>query len=234
MQAASMPVDSLLMSDQSRFRAARTLVALFVAAFVLCANSFGHGGGTDADGCHFDSKTGKRHCHGNPKHEKSVCDGIVPAIGDENVLHGRVVSVTDGDTFKAKIQGAVMVFRMADIDAPEMKQPYGHEAREGLKDALDGKDVVMLRVDTDSHGRIVAHVWIGNLHINREVVSKGAAWFYPEYAHDDCLFPVENEARDARRGLWMLPREARVEPWTWREQKRETAHAEPKKKASTH
>ena len=211
-----MPVNSLVMRNQLRSRAGRTLVAMFVAAFVLCANSFGHGGAADKDGCHTDSKTGKRHCHGKPQNEKSFCDGKVPARGDENVLYGHVVSVTDGDTFKAKIQGAVMVFRMADIDAPEKAQPYGHEARERLKDALDGKDVVMLRVDTDSHGRIVVHAWVANLHINRELVEKGAAWFYPEYAHDDCLFPVENEARDAKRGLWKLPLEERVEPWVCR------------------
>jgi len=200
----------------------RTRVALFVAAFVLSAVALGHPGGRDKNGCHVDKSTGQRHCHGKPGNEKPVCNGKAPAQGDENVLYGRVVSVTDGDTFKARIQGAVMVFRMADIDAPEKDQPFGHEAREVLKDALDGKDVVMLRVDTDSHGRIVVHAWIGNLHINREVVARGAAWFYPEYAHDECLYPIENEARDARRGLWKLPREQRIEPWVWRERKRES------------
>ncbi len=140
--------------------------------------------------------------------------------------------MTDGDTFKAKIQGAVMIFRMADIDAPEKDQPYGREAREVLKAALDGKDVVMLRVDTDNHGRLVVHVWIAKLHINREVVAQGAAWFYPEYAHDDCLFEVENEARDAKRGLWKLPPEKRVEPWVWRERKRDAGGAQQQKKSA--
>jgi endonuclease YncB( thermonuclease family) len=206
---------------------ARTLVSLFVAAFVLAANAFAHSGGVDKDGCHIDSSTGKRHCH---KKQASVCNGKVPAVGDQDVLNGRIVSVTDGDTFKAKIQGAVMEFRMADLDAPELDQPYGRDAKAMLKAALSGKDAVMLRVDTDSYGRLVAHVWIGNLHINREVVALGAAWFYPEYAHDDCLYNVENEARDAKRGLWALPLKNRVEPWVWRERKRDAAAAKHKKK----
>ena len=197
-------------------RTARALASILVAAFVFSANSLGHSGGLDKDGCHFDKGTGEHHCHPKRKRE-SVCDAKVPVAGDEDVVYGRVVSVTDGDTFKARIQGAVMDFRMSDIDAPEMAQPYGREARALLKAALDGKEVVMLRVETDStYGRIVVHVWIAGLHVNREVVAQGAAWFYAEYADDDCLFEVENQARDAKRGLWALPVEERVEPWVWR------------------
>ena len=153
-------------------------------------------------------------------------------MGDDNVLYGRVRSVTDGDTFKAQIQGVGMNFRMADIDAPEMDQPYGRDARATLASALDGKDVVMLRVNTDGYGRFVVQVWIGNLHVNREVVARGAAWFYTEYAHDDCLYHVENQARDAKRGLWALPIEKRVEPWVWRHRRSGAAAAQNRRKSS--
>jgi endonuclease YncB( thermonuclease family) len=204
------------------------LTTLVIAAFVLCADAAGHGGRTDKNNCHVATSTGLRHCHGNGT--KSICSGRVPAQGDENVLHGRVVSVHDGDTFNAKIQGAVMKFRMADIDAPELDQPYGREAQATLSSALDGKDAVMLRVDTDTYGRFVAHVWIGDLHVNREVVALGAAWFYAEYAHDDCLYQVENRARDAKLGLWKLPVEKRVEPWVWRQRKRDAADAKHRKR----
>jgi len=155
----------------------------------------------------------------------ALCDGYVPKVGDDDVLYGRVVKVVDGDTFKAKIQGAVLEFRMSDIDAPEHDQPFGSEARAALSAAIDGKDVVMLKVDTDHHGRLVVYVWIANLHINRELVDRGDAWFYPEYAHDNCLFEVEEAARDAKRGLWALPREKRLEPWFWRESRREQQKA---------
>jgi len=214
-------------------RVAKTLVTISIAALVLCANAFGHGGGQDKNGCHLNKKTGGRHCHGKAAKDtrRSVCDGKVPAVGDENVLHGRVVSVTDGDTFNAKIQGAVMKFRMADIDAPEMDQPYGREARKILAAALDGKDVVMLRVDNDPYGRLVVQVWIARLHINGEVMAQGTAWFDREYAHDDCLFHFENEARDAKKGLWKLPIEDRVEPWVWRQRKRAAAGAQRRRKS---
>ncbi|RWN47384.1 MAG: YHYH domain-containing protein [Mesorhizobium sp.] len=35
--------------------------AVFAVAFSTCA--FAHGGGTDANGCHTNHKTGEYHCH---------------------------------------------------------------------------------------------------------------------------------------------------------------------------
>ena len=209
-------------------RAAFGVSTLFVVGLLFNANAFAHAGSVDKNGCHFQKSTGKRHCHGNPATEKrlAACIKKAPAPGDEDVLYGRVVSVTDGDTFKAKIQGVVMNFRMADIDAPEMDQPFGGEARSTLAAALEGKDVVMLFVDNDPYSRLVVQVWIANLHINRELMARGVAWFDREYAHDDCLYQVENEARDAKRGLWGLPLEKRIEPWVWRQHKRGGASAQ--------
>lgn len=210
-----------------KVRTVRALGVLLVATFVLCADAVGHGGKVDQSGCHFQTSTSHRHCHPEraAKVTQSVCNGRVPAVGDENVLYGRVTSVHDGDTFNAKIQGAVMKFRMADIDAPELDQPYGRQSRGVLTAALDGKDVVMLRVDNDPYSRLVVQVWIANLHINREVMRQGAAWFDREYAHDDCLFQVENNARDAMRGIWKLPAKDRVEPWVWRKEHKKSVPA---------
>jgi endonuclease YncB( thermonuclease family) len=152
---------------------------------------------------------------------QAVCNGYVPKPGDDGVLYGRVTKVIDGDTFDVRIQGAKLGFRMSDIDAPELDQPYGTEARRTLAAAIDNKDVVMLFVEPEIYGRLVVHVWIANLHLNRELVDRGSAWFYPEHAHDNCLFEVENAARDTKRGLWALPASDHTEPWVWREVKRE-------------
>ena len=72
----------------------------------------------------------------------------------------------------------------------------------------------------------MVQVWIANLHINRELMARGVAWFDREYAHDDCLYQVENDAHDAKRGLWGLPLEKRIEPWVWRQHKRGGASAQ--------
>lgn len=154
----------------------------------------------------------------------------VPHPGDEGVFYGPCVRVKDGDSFEAKIQGVVMEFRLSDVDAPEYDQPYGREAHDALRTLVGGRDLVLVFVDTDRYGRTIAQAWVDDLNVNHELVRRGAAWFYPQFARDDAVFAIENEARDAKRGLWALSAAERVEPWVWRERKREAKNADTAKK----
>jgi endonuclease YncB( thermonuclease family) len=113
-----------------------------------------------------------------------------------------------------------MEFRLAGIDAPESDQPYGRRAAAELRDLVKGRQITVVFEDVDRYGRIVGEVWVDSLSINRELVARGAAWFYPQFARDDTLFQIEEEARNARRGLWALPADERIELWVWRERRR--------------
>jgi endonuclease YncB( thermonuclease family) len=64
--------------------------------------------------------------------------------------------------------------------------------------------------------RLVARLYVGDLDVSQEMMKRGAAWFNTEYASDNSLFNVEEDARDAKVGLWALPKESRMEPWEWR------------------
>jgi endonuclease YncB( thermonuclease family) len=202
-----------------------TLLAIaFLVGFSLSDHSFAHGGAVDKDGCHVDSKTGEKHCHKDRAAKKKVqtvaaCKRKAPQPGEAGMFFGPVTHVIDGDSFKAKVQGVEMDFRFSDIDAPEMEQPYGPEAKATLEKLLADKDVVILPVDTDRYGRTIAHVWVDGAYANRELMKSGAAWFYTEYANGDCLYWVEQEARGAKRGLWALPAKTQMEPWEWRKNK---------------
>ena len=143
-----------------------------------------------------------------------------PRAGDEGVFYGSVVRVKDGDSLVVKVQGVAMDFRLADIDAPELDQPYGQQAKRELASLAAGRQLVLEPIDTDRYGRTVAHVWNGETYLNEQMVKRGAAWFYPEFARGKALYDVEQEARDAKRGLWALPLKDRVEPHVWRERKR--------------
>jgi endonuclease YncB( thermonuclease family) len=143
-----------------------------------------------------------------------------PRPGDEGVFHGPLISVADGDSFRARIQGVGMEFRLYAIDAPERDQAYAKQSREALQSLLGKHELVMVFIDIDRYGRIIADVWADGVHVNRELVARGAAHFYPEYARDNALYEVEQEARDAKRGLWGLPLAQRESPWVWREHKR--------------
>lgn len=195
-----------------------TLIALL--SVLACTAACSHPGSVDADGCHRDRNTQQRHCHAGPATEHASAVSTPPRPGDEGVFYGPVIATIDGDSLKAKIQGVVMEFRLAGIDAPESDQPYGRQAAAALRELVEGRQIVVVFEDVDRYGRIVGTVWVDSLAINRELVSRGAAWFYPQFARDETLFHVEEEARDARRGLWALPVADRVEPWVWRERKR--------------
>ena len=203
--------------------------SLFIAA-LLSAAVAAHPGAVDRAGCHTQAATGKRHCHPDRATDASRYDAArPPKPGDEGVFYGPFVSISDGDTFRAKVQGVVMEFRLADVDAPEMDQPFGREARAVLKSLIEGKQLVLVFVDVDRYGRVITDVWIDDLYVNRELARRGAVWFYPQYARNNALFDIEEEARDAKRGLWALPSSQRVEPWVWRERKREAAEGRSKK-----
>ena len=151
------------------------------------------------------------------------CSGLAaahpPRAGDEGVFFGPLVRVKDGDSLVVKVQGVAMDFRLAEIDAPELDQPYGRAAKQELAALVAGKQLVLVPLDTDRYGRTVAQVWNGDTHVNRELVKRGAAWFYSEFARSAALYEVEQEARGAKRGLWALPLQDRIEPWEWRQRK---------------
>jgi endonuclease YncB( thermonuclease family) len=56
--------------------------------------------------------------------------------------------------------------------------------------------------------------------VNKEMVRRGAAWFYDQYSTDNALQLVEEDARDAMVGLWALPQKKRIEPWRYRKERR--------------
>ena len=132
-------------------------------------------------------------------------------------INCRVVAIVDGDTFKClNASNEQVKVRMAEIDAPESKQPYGTRARQALSEMVFGKEVSLQVRDTDRYGRTVARVFEGQVDVNAELVSKGAAWVYRQYSRDRQLLILESEARVAGRGVWSLPEAERMPPWEWR------------------
>lgn len=127
-----------------------------------------------------------------------------------------VVSVIDGDTLIVADGTGKVTVRLAEIDAPERTQPYSQVSRRGLIALCQSaREVRLAPVDTDRYGRTVAHVWCGGVHVNWRQVEDGLAWCFTKYLKTPatCL-PLEQRAREERRGLW---REGDpVAPWDFR------------------
>jgi endonuclease YncB( thermonuclease family) len=202
-------------------------VALGVLVCCLAALAIAHPGGVDDHGCHKDTRTNERHCH--PERAKGAQKTPAydrehpPKPGDEGVFYGPTTGVVDGDTFRARVQGVVLKFRLGGIDAPEHDQPYGATSTALLRELTQGQQVVLVYDDVDAYGRIVVRAWVGKLDINAEMVERGAAWFESEYSSDDELYWLEEEANKQKRGLWALPAKDRVDPRVWREKMKRQA-----------
>lgn len=142
-----------------------------------------------------------------------------PAMARE--ILGWVVGITDGDTLTLLTdQRQQMSIRLAEIDAPERRQPFGDRAQQMLADLAFDRRARIVGTSTDRNGRLIGTVFVGSRNINAEMVRRGGAWVFRRYAHDPALLALEDEAREARRGLWSLPEPQRLPPWEWRESRR--------------
>lgn len=146
---------------------------------------------------------------------------LLPAILPAAELTGKVVGISDGDTLTLLTAEKRQVkVRLAEIDTPESRQPWGSRARQALSDFAFGKTVRVEVADTDRYGRTVGRVHVGGLDVNAELVRQGHAWVYRQYSRDPSLLKLEAEAKAAGRGLWSLPEAQRTPPWEWRHGKR--------------
>ena len=70
--------------------------------------------------------------------------------------------------------------------------------------------------DIDRYKRTVAEVILPDgRNLNQEIVRAGLAWWYQQYARREVVLrDLEQEARNAERGLWSEPKP--VPPWEWR------------------
>jgi endonuclease YncB( thermonuclease family) len=148
-----------------------------------------------------------------------LCIGLVACAGSSYT--GKVSSVVDGDTLRLLYRGGELKVRLAEIDAPERGQSYGRRSRQALSELVFGKHVRVAEQDRDRYGRIVGRVYVDGLDVNAEMVRRGYAWVYRRHATDAELYDLEQQARDARLGLWSLPKREQLPPWEWRERQRQ-------------
>jgi len=139
-------------------------------------------------------------------------------------IRGRVVSVHDGDTLTVLIDHRQVRVRLTDIDAPELRQPFGTRSRQSLSSLCFGKTATLDVRGQDRFNRTLARVTCAGADANAEQVRRGYAWTFVRYARPDSpLFALENEARQAHRGLWQDS--APVAPWDWRRNGRQSARS---------
>ena len=131
-------------------------------------------------------------------------------------IEGKVVSVQDGDSFTVADKDAKRRrVRLAEIDAPERKQPFGTESRKSLAAICLQKPVTVDVVATDTHKRAIGKAKCADVDANAEQVRRGMAWVNARNTLPNSPLP-EMETNARLRGLGLWAGDKPEPPWEWR------------------
>ncbi|MDP3762047.1 MAG: thermonuclease family protein [Ramlibacter sp.] len=143
---------------------------------------------------------------------------VVSGWADARTLKGRVTHVTDGDTIWVRPAGAgaALQVRLQGIDAPEICQAFGVQARDALAARLLHRPVEIDVRAQDKYERTLARVSVKGQDVGSWLVADGWAWSSGFRRHAGPYAKEQQAARSERRGLWVDA--APLEPRTFRKQ----------------
>jgi endonuclease YncB( thermonuclease family) len=131
-------------------------------------------------------------------------------------LTGHVVVVHDGDTLTVQSGSSLYKVRLAEVDAPEMGQVFGPQARRFTEKMTLGRRVRVDVIMIDRYDRRVGTVITEDGRVlNEELVHAGLAWYYRvSPVKNPRLQRLEQGAFQNRLGLWV--EKDPIPPWEFR------------------
>lgn len=138
---------------------------------------------------------------------------VTVALSDVHLaFSGYVEYVTDGDTLRMNGQR----IRLWGIDAPEMSQPLGLQAKLKLSAFVGDQRILCHDKGQDRYKRMVAQCFLNGTDIGSWMVSQGYALDYTKYS-GGFYRKQEDEARSERLGMHAG---SYVAPEQWRQEHR--------------
>jgi micrococcal nuclease len=152
----------------------------------------------------------------SPPAPTAVLPDVTPAAP---LVPARVTRVIDGDTIEVAIDGREYDLRYIGIDTPETVHPgepvewMGPEATEANRRLVEGQEVLLEKdvSETDRYGRLLRYVWLPGadgeprLMVNAALLKQGYAQvstYPPDVRYEERFLALQEEAREAGRGLW--------------------------------
>lgn len=133
-------------------------------------------------------------------------------------LEGKVIGISDGDTFTLLVDKETIKVRLHGIDCPEKKQDFGNVAKTFISDLVFGKMVSVKIMNKDRYGRTIGMVPINGLNVNEELLKAGLAWHFKRYDKNPVWAQLEEKAKEEKKGLWSLANP--TSPWEYRKVKK--------------
>jgi micrococcal nuclease len=122
----------------------------------------------------------------------------------QNGWSGVVTHVSDGDTVWVRpvAGGSAVNIRIDGIDAPEICQAGGAQAKAALNQRLLHQTVNVQATRRDGFGRLLAHVWLHQTDVGQTMVKSGHAWAHQYKRYESVYAAEQAQAKAARRGLF--------------------------------
>ncbi len=132
------------------------------------------------------------------------------ALGSAHALTGTVTHVVDGDTVwirpdpgqGSRSSSKPRAFRLRGIDAPEICQPWGPQAKAALESRVLHRHVRLRGDATDGYERRIVTLELDGQDIGAWMVDQGHAWNSAFRQHPGAYAALEHAARKTRRGLF--------------------------------
>lgn len=137
----------------------------------------------------------------------------------QTILSAKVIRIKDGDTVEViDKQKNTVTLRLAEVDCPEKKQPFGTKAKQFTSDLVYLKTIKYIVTNKDLYGRYIAKIYFENKYLSAEIIKKGMGWQYKKYSTSKELAKFEQQARSKKIGLWIDPNP--IYPSEWRKAKK--------------
>ena len=140
-------------------------------------------------------------------------------VGPAHALSSAWVSwVMDGDTVLLVPEGEQepLRLRIQGVDAPESCQPGGERSRDALIERVLRKTVRVEWHGTDTYGRQLGRLWVGEADVGADMVRAGWAWAYSFRTGRGPYAALQREAQREKRGLFAA-RETAMSPSVFRQ-----------------
>jgi endonuclease YncB( thermonuclease family) len=139
---------------------------------------------------------------------------LAAAPAGAGTLRGVVSHVTDGDTLWVRPAGGAPVqVRLQGLDAPEICQSFGPQARDALAARVLHRPVRVSVRTRDMYDRSVGTVSLDGQDVGAWLVAGGFAWSARYRGRSGPYAREETQARQGRMGLWAT---GAVEPRSFR------------------
>lgn len=140
-----------------------------------------------------------------------------PALAQAEFV-ARVLIVHEGDRLTVHHQGRKNMIYLRGVDCPELKQPYGKQAKHATAAYIANREVVVRDLKRDRQGRMTADILLPDgRQIAHELIKEGLAWVQPGGSGDQALKDMEELAKASKNGLWS--ESDPVPPWKWKSTK---------------